>query len=107
MDLKPGNFTSQSAREISRLWRVREHREGVLSPANQNLGGRGMQAFTNGWWWKGKADIWWNDSAGQSHDFSTDVPVNLGIEDIWHCHPPDVPIPGQTGHAVKPHHGGH
>ena len=37
---------------------------------------RSWGARTDGWWWKGPAQIWWNDSSGTTHNFATNVPVN-------------------------------
>lgn len=31
---------------------------------------------TDSWWWKGPVQIWWDDSAGTTHTFSSNVPVS-------------------------------
>jgi len=60
---------------------------------------------TDNWWWKGKVDIWWNDSNATAQYLSTDIPVNqLGNWWVLTLNDPA----GQGGHTVKPpQHGKH
>jgi hypothetical protein len=63
-----------------------------------------LGVFTNGWWWKGKVDIWYNDSAGNTQYFSTNVPVSYP-SDFYIAGVPGVPGGGPlAGHTVKPPH---
>jgi len=54
------------------------------------------------WWWKGTCQIWYNDSAGKTHTFSTNVPENMGEEDLW-----GADYQGNAQKLGKPPHSGH
>ena len=89
----------------------------------ETLGWSSYGFTTNGWWWKGNVQIWWNDSAGNTHTFQASVPVNdepspgLGpypITDWWVVFAPEynpsvdhVETLPHGVHEVKPVPGGH
>jgi hypothetical protein len=35
-----------------------------------------IAAAGDNWWWKGHMDIWYNDSAGTTHQMVADIPVS-------------------------------
>jgi hypothetical protein len=50
-------------------------------------------AETLDWWWKGDAEIWYNDSNGQTQPpfFVTGIPVNQQFYDATWVYAPGVP----------------
>jgi hypothetical protein len=54
----------------------------------ETIGWNSYGFTTNNWWWKGNVQIWWNDSAGNTHTFQASVPVN------------DEPSPGMGPYPI-------
>ena len=64
-------------------------------------------AATLDWWWKGVAEVWYNDSTGQTYYFKTPpVPVSYDDDKVFVIAPGIDPRPlnsalGGTGHIVE------
>jgi hypothetical protein len=68
--------------------------DGVAAQGLENFYGVVTQTNGVGWWWKGDAQVWWNDSAGQTHTFKVrNIPVQQ-LQDIVYCWPPGHKPPG-------------